>query len=615
MQFIKRVVSLVGIFVLSPLLTFGYEFVGEVSGENAGDQFGSAFCTIDFNADGYSDLVVSASASDEAGLSSGKVYIYFGGPGADTSPDLTMVGAPSSFFGKSLASAGDFNDDGAEDLLVGAPFYDVPASSAGAVFLFYGGSSPDTAVDHVFTGEAASDYFGTSVAGVGDFNGDGFDDIAIGAYRADWGAFSNAGKAYVYYGGTTPDFVVDRILVGEADGERFGYSIAGGDFTGDGSSDIAVGAYSFDSSQFLNLGRIYLFHGGPTPDTVFDQIFTGDSSGYKFGWAMAPGFVTGDSYLDLIMGTDGYAIDTFATGRLYVFDGGPGFDKTPFFTYDLGRHEHDYLGFSVGSGSDLQSDGDDDLITGMPGNSDGGDSAGGAVVLSGGVSITVDTTILSTTPGEQMGHAVYLWGDYRDGSAFVVSSIGHDNFRGRILFFSLGAGGPTNHTPVLDPIGSMSVKFGNQLSFNVTAMDPDGDSVIFTIDPLPTGASFTENGDGSATFDWLPQEDDTGSYNMTFVASDGQLDDSELVTINVIDTASCCIGIAGNVDGDAEELIDIGDLTALVAYLYIPPNPEPICFEEANIDGDAGGLVDIGDLTALIAYLYIPPNVSPAPCQ
>jgi hypothetical protein len=77
----------------------------------------------------------------------------------------------------------------------------------------------------------------------------------------------------------------------------------------------------------------------------------------------------------------------------------------------------------------------------------------------------------------------------------------------------------------------------------------------------------------------------------------------------------CCDGITGNVDNDAGNLVDIGDLTALIAYLYIPPNPAPECPEEANIDGDIAGLVDIGDLTALIAYLYIPPNPLPANCQ
>jgi hypothetical protein len=72
--------------------------------------------------------------------------------------------------------------------------------------------------------------------------------------------------------------------------------------------------------------------------------------------------------------------------------------------------------------------------------------------------------------------------------------------------------------------------------------------------------------------------------------------------------------MTGNVDDDPEELVDIGDVTALIMYLYIPPNPPPPCMEEANVDGDIGVVVDIGDLTELIKYLYIPPNPEPAPC-
>jgi len=78
---------------------------------------------------------------------------------------------------------------------------------------------------------------------------------------------------------------------------------------------------------------------------------------------------------------------------------------------------------------------------------------------------------------------------------------------------------------------------------------------------------------------------------------------------------TCCQVLTGNVDNDPSGIVDIGDLTALIAYLFIPPNTPPVCMEEANTDGDPGGVVDIGDLTALIAYLFIPPNPLPAPCQ
>jgi hypothetical protein len=85
-------------------------------------------------------------------------------------------------------------------------------------------------------------------------------------------------------------------------------------------------------------------------------------------------------------------------------------------------------------------------------------------------------------------------------------------------------------------------------------------------------------------------------------------------TLTEITSGCCCLGFTGNVDGDPVDIVDIGDLTALISYLYIPPNPVPVCSEEANVDGDAQCLIDIGDLTALISYLYIPPNPVPSTC-
>lgn len=423
------------LFLVSSAFTYGFE--GYIVGENIGDQFGSAITRVDFNADSYLDLVVSSPSADDAGTSSGKVYIYYGGPGADTIADLILTGTEDSFFGTSLSSAGDFNNDTYEDLLVGAPFYDTPENNAGAAYIFYGGPSPDNTVDHIFTGEAAIDYYGISVASVGDFNNDSYDDIAIGAYYADWEGYNNSGKVYVYFGGTVPNFDVDMVLVGDADGERLGYSITSGYFNADLYSDIVVGAHSYDGS-FLNQGRVYLFYGGTSPDSVFDMTIDGDGAGYKLGWSLTTGNINLDGFSELVVGADGYTVDTFETGRVYVYDGGPGFDAFPDYTYSLDREAHDYLGHTLTSGFDLDQDGDDEILVSMPGNDDGSEEAGGFILFSGGSSITLDTLILGNAEGEEKGDAVAFWPWYgnADNPVFVIGASGYDDYRGRVYIYN-----------------------------------------------------------------------------------------------------------------------------------------------------------------------------------
>ncbi|MBD3404010.1 hypothetical protein GF420_14050, partial [candidate division GN15 bacterium] len=443
-----------------------------VHGEQSGDQFGQAITTVDFNADGYQDLAVAAPAADLAGLSSGTVYLYYGGPVADTIADLRLVGQASSFFGQALAPAGDFNDDGYPDLLVGAPFYDTPATSAGAVFLFYGGPTPDTAVDHIFTGEAGGDYLGIAVAGIGDFNADGFDDIAAGAYRSDWGAFENAGKTYIYYGGSPPDFSADHVLVGEADGERFGYALAAGEIDTSPGYDLAVGAYSYDDTV-LNQGRIYLFSGGSSADSLADLTITGSGAGEKYGWSLATGVLNRDSWADLIMGSDGISVDTFATGQMLVFYGGASLDTQSDDQYWLNRPENDYLGYSVTSGFDISGDCCDDILVGMPGNDDKATDAGGAVLLRGDTVIAVDTTVYGDDMLEEAGSAVGGWPHYKSAPAFAIGAPAYNGFQGRLMIFR-GEATSVNQPPQLTVPADTSIDVGHVLLFDVTATDPDG---------------------------------------------------------------------------------------------------------------------------------------------
>ncbi|HUV31737.1 MAG TPA: C10 family peptidase [Acidobacteriota bacterium] len=123
----------------------------------------------------------------------------------------------------------------------------------------------------------------------------------------------------------------------------------------------------------------------------------------------------------------------------------------------------------------------------------------------------------------------------------------------------------------------------------------------------------------SGTHDWSQVQFDLAAYSgvvqlMFRFGSDGAAVEEGWYIDDVQVTGSCCGGLTGNIDCDPEEIVDIGDLTELIRYLFIPPTPTLCCEEEANIDGDPAGLVDIGDLTGLIAYLFISPNPDPAPC-
>ncbi|MFC1765249.1 ankyrin repeat domain-containing protein [Planctomycetota bacterium] len=224
------------------------------------------------------------------------------------SPDMIFDdGAPNSLFGITPV-CGDVDGDGYDDILIGAGSYD---NKRGRVYLFYGGPDMDATSDLVFEGQHEGDKFGLHTS-CGDIDNDGYDDIVITAS----GYENRTGRAYLYWGSDrhSMDADPDKIFVGEQEpGALFGSGYpAIYDIDNDGYDDIVLGAfYASDRT-----GRAYLYYGNAKElmDASLDLIFTGENPGDKFGLTTSCGDIDNDGYGDIV-------IRPASKGRAYLYYG------------------------------------------------------------------------------------------------------------------------------------------------------------------------------------------------------------------------------------------------------------------------------------------------------
>ncbi|MCB9688085.1 MAG: FG-GAP repeat protein [Alphaproteobacteria bacterium] len=214
----------------------------------------------DVDGDGFDDLLVGAAGN---GAQDDGAALYLGSAtGPSLTPDWTASGDPGGWFGYAIASAGDVNGDGFDDVVVGAPEEDHPSVDAGAVHVFFGSSLGLSATpDWSATGRLPNDGFGWSVSSAGDVDGDGYDDLLVGANGASNGQWME-GTASLFLGSADG---LARSPTWTAEGQEahagFGSRVAGaGDTDGDGHADVIVGAWAKDQG-LTDQGAAYVYVG------------------------------------------------------------------------------------------------------------------------------------------------------------------------------------------------------------------------------------------------------------------------------------------------------------------------------------------------------------------
>jgi hypothetical protein len=375
------------------------------TGETTLDYYGGSTSSAgDVNGDGYNDIIVGAYLNDGAGTDAGEVYVYFGSAsGPSSTPDWSDQGeAVNDTFGIDVDCAGDVNGDGYDDIIVGAYRNNGAGAGAGEVYVYFGSASgPGAAPNWSDQGSAAGDQFGWSVAGAGDVNSDGYDDIIIGAPRNDTTGF-NSGTAYVYFGSASGlSASPSWARYGEADSDNFGWSVAGaGDVNGDDYDDVIISAPYNDEAASL-AGKVY-YYLGYSGGLVGSPSWnaTGESAEDIMGISIAgAGDINGDDYDDIIVGAP-YNDDGGAeAGKIYVYYGRGTGPGATPAWTDQGEADEDYLGSSVDGAGDINGDGYDDIVAGAYGNGDSGHSAG-KVYIHYGSANGLNSTPAWSKPGE-----------------------------------------------------------------------------------------------------------------------------------------------------------------------------------------------------------------------
>jgi hypothetical protein len=427
-----------------------------------------------------------------------RVHEAAAGPPFGAVPAWTVVCSQAGAnFGYSIAS-GDVNRDGFADVVVGARFYDEGETDEGKAFLYLGGPSGLSSTP-AWTAQSdqAGARFGVSVASGGDVNGDGFNDVLVGATLAS-GDQANSGRAFLYLGSagglsSTPSWIGES----HQGFSNYGVSVAfTGDVNGDGFNDVLIGADTYDN-PLVNEGAVFLYLGSATGLPLTPSAIRSSGQAYSdFGLSVAgAGDVNGDGYDDVLVGADLYTVGSVQSGRAFLYLGSPSGIGAQSAWVGQSTQDGALYGCSVASAGDINRDGFDDVLVGAQHDYVAGQSLGygRAYLYRGardGLGQQAAWTEEGDSPGAHVGHAVASAGDV-NGDGFPDVIVGaHEYSHPEILEgrVSLYLGGVAGLSDVVWSVESDTSGVG--LGSSVAAGDVNGDHLSDVV----IGASGDDNG-------------------------------------------------------------------------------------------------------------------------
>jgi hypothetical protein len=295
----------------------------------------------DVNNDSFDDIIIGAQKADPNGnADSGETYIIYGGNSLTsiynlTYANVTLNGVNAGDFSGSEVSSGDINGDGISDILITAESGDNGHTDEGQTYVVFGANTLNSEINLsdanvTIDGVTSSDFSGTSIS-TGDINNDGYDDIVIGAEKADANSITDAGQAYIIYGSSTISGTIELddanvTFNGIAETDYAGHSTSVTDLNLDGYSDVIISSYLNNASSNADSGQVYVVYGSANLTSIINLsdaniTYNGINSSDYAGFALITGDTNNDGFPDLLIGAYGAdPASVSSAGEIYVIE-------------------------------------------------------------------------------------------------------------------------------------------------------------------------------------------------------------------------------------------------------------------------------------------------------